>query len=110
MKRSALFCVTLGLLFTLVVVQPASARPNGFWPGVAVGVGSAIILGHMLQAPRAYYNQAHPAPIYHTPNAYGPPAEPTCRQRWIPGHWVEGVDHYGNYERYWVPEHWERIY
>jgi hypothetical protein len=110
MKRTVVFCLILGLLSTLCFIQPASARPDGFWPGVAIGVGSAIILGHMLQSPRAYYYPAQPATVYRPPAAYYPGAEPTHRERWVPGHWVEGVDRYGNYGRYWVPEHWERIY
>ncbi len=110
MKKPIVFTMVLSLLLVPLLVQPASARSSGFWPGVVVGVGSAILMGHIFHPPRVYYYETRPAYVYPPPAAYCPPPAPIHRERWIPGHWVERTDPYGNFERYWVPGHWERVY
>jgi hypothetical protein len=51
---------------TLALFTPTPARADRFWNGVAIGVGSAILLGALLSAPRSY-----PSSYAHTP-AYQP--------------------------------------
>lgn len=111
MKKTVFFLLIMVLTVTLFTARPASARPprpDHFWHGVAAGVGTAIILGHIFH-PRVYYYDARPVRVY-APPAYDPyPPEPPARERWVPGHWVEESDRFGNLERYWVPGHWERV-
>jgi hypothetical protein len=83
------------------------AKADQFWSAVAIGVGSAIVLGHILHPPRAYYHDYRPVRVYHHPSPFYPP--PVYREKWVPGHWVQHYDQYNNFRRYWVPEHWERI-
>jgi len=111
MKKASVFFLIMSLTVTLFTVTPALARPNHFWPGVAIGVGTAILLGQIFHPPRVYDNDYRPVRVSNPPDYYSPPPPaPVSRERWVPGHWVEGYDAYGNYERYWIPEHWERIY
>lgn len=75
--------LTLCLIVSLVAVTPASA--NQFWQGVAVGVGSAIVLSHIVTPPRPHYYEYRPVRVY------GPPPPPVYRERWVPvphhSHW-----------------------
>ena len=107
MKKAVVLILAMSLTITLFTVTPA--RANRFWPGVAIGVGSAIVLGSLLNPPRAYYDDSRPVRAYSQPAYYCPPP-PVYRERWIPGHWVERVAPYGNYERFWIPGHRERPY
>jgi hypothetical protein len=108
MKKAAIFFLVLCLTITFFSVNPPPVRADRFWSGVAIGVGSAIILGHLFHPYRVYYHEYPPERVYHHPPQGNPPP-PAYRERWIPGRWVETYNQYGNYERYWVPEHWERI-
>ena len=105
MKKTVIIILALTLTFTFFSVTPV--RADRFWPGVAVGVGSAILLGHILHPPRAYYHDHHPVRVYNPPDYYCPPPPPQ-REGWIEGHWVEQYGPYGNIERFWVPGHWAR--
>jgi hypothetical protein len=107
MKKAVVLILAMFLTITLFTVTPA--RANRFWPGVAIGVGSAIVLGSLLYSPRAYYPDSRPVRVYGPPAYYGPPP-PVYRESWIPGHWVERVGPYGHYERFWIPGHRERLY
>jgi|GEM_PF-3299434 hypothetical protein len=112
MKKTVFCLFLLVLTVSLITVRPASARPHRpdpFWHGVAAGVGTAIVLGHLFH-PRVYCYDARPVRVYTPPAYVPPPPEPVYRERWVPGHWVEETDGYGNWERYWVPGHWERVY
>jgi hypothetical protein len=106
MKKSIILFLVISLMITLIAVPQASAGRR-FWPGLALGVGSAIVLSHLLNPPRVYTYYAPPVPVYAPPAQYYP-APPVARDRWIPGHWVENYGPYGAYSRYWVEGHWER--
>jgi len=108
MKKTFIIFMVLCLTVTLLTVTPAAAGGNSFWPGLAVGLGSAILLGSILNPPRAYYTDYRPVPVYNPPEYCPPP--PAFRERWVPGHWVESYGRYGDYERYWAPGYWERVY
>lgn len=112
MKKMIVVIVMVCLTITFFSVTPA--RANRFWPGVAVGVGSALLLGQMFDhprayyyPPRAYYHHYYPVRVY-APPAYYYPTIPAYREQWVPGHWVERHGPYGNVGRYWVSGHWER--
>lgn len=107
MKKAVVIMLALSLTVAIFAVTPA--RADRFWPGVAIGVGSAILLGNLLYHPRDYYYAPRPVRVY-SPPAYYCPSPPVYRERWIPGHWVERYGPYGNYERFWVPGHRERLY
>jgi hypothetical protein len=107
MKKAVVLILAMSLTITLFTVTPA--RANRFWTGVAIGAGSAIVLGSLLYPPRAYYHDSRPVQVYSAPVTY-PPPPPVYRERWIPGHWVERVGPYGRYERFWIPGHRERPY
>jgi hypothetical protein len=110
MKKAAVLSLILCLTVTFVTVTPTLARANDFWPGVAIGVGAAILLGQIFHPPMVYSYDNRSARDYNSPEYYSPPPpDPGSRGRWVPGRWAEGYDAYGNYERYWIPEHWERI-
>lgn len=112
MKKTVFALLVISLTLTLFSVRPVSAGPRGhdrFWHGVAAGVGTAVILGHLFH-PRFYVYDARPVRVYTPPAYVPPPPDPVCRERWVPGHWVEETDRFGNVERYWVPGHWERVY
>jgi hypothetical protein len=110
MKKCIVTTLVISLMVTLFSVTPARANhSNNFWPGVAVGVGSAIILGSLIHASRTHSYDT-PAPVH----AIVPPTRhhrypPAYGERWIPGHWVEHYGPYGSYNRYWVAGHWERF-
>jgi hypothetical protein len=73
MKKIILVGLTLIMVTALGGITPARAN-NNFWPGVAVGVGSAIILSQIAHAAAGpYYG---PAPV----RVYGPPP-PVYRER-----------------------------
>ncbi|MBA4395008.1 MAG: hypothetical protein C0407_15755 [Desulfobacca sp.] len=111
MKKIVVVALAISLMVTLISVTPA--RADRFWPGVAVGVGSAILLGQLIHPPRDYYaprGHYYPSPpvrVYSSSPYYCPPP-PVYRERWIPGHWVENYGPYGEYSRYWVAGHLER--
>jgi hypothetical protein len=110
MKKAAVLFLILCLTVTFVAVIPTSARANDFWPGLAVGMGAAILLGHLFHPPMVYSYNNRPAQDYYAPEYYSPPpSAPDSRGRWVPGRWAEGYDAYGNYQRFWIPEHWEHI-
>lgn len=119
MKKAIILVLAICLIVPLFTSTPA--RANRFWPGVAAGVGSAILLGTLINAsrdpyypPREYYHHPggyyypnHPVRVYNPPSyAYLPP--PAYRERWVPGHWVENYGPYGDYQRYWIPGQWVR--
>ena len=82
--------VSILLVFFLSAV-PASARHNRFWPGLAIGLGSALVLGNIFYPPRAdsYYS---PSSYYHgPPPAYYPPASPSAQRVLGPGALGEGL-------------------
>jgi hypothetical protein len=106
MKKVTLLLLITALTLTLLSAAPAQARGRyyrPFWPGVAAGIGAAIVLGSIIHAsryvapPPAYYPPA-PAPY---PNSY--------HDRWIPGHWGERLGPYGDLERIWIPGYWEPV-
>jgi len=86
MKKFLVLVLTLCLITTLFTVTPVSA--NNYWSGVAVGVGSAILLSHIVNAPRPY------PPV----RAYGPPPPPVYRERWVP---VRVIPSHGYYVSHW---------
>jgi hypothetical protein len=104
MKKIVVLALVISLMVTLLSVTPAGA--DRFWPGVAVGVGSAIILGQLFHPPRAYRYDYPPVRVYAPPTYCQSP--PAYRERWIPGHWVGNYGPYRGYSRYWVSRHWER--
>ncbi|HJX31406.1 MAG TPA: hypothetical protein VJ624_06095, partial [Thermodesulfobacteriota bacterium] len=55
MKKSAIFVIVLTLSITLLIATPASAQRHSFWPGFAVGLGTAAILGPLFCPPSYYY-------------------------------------------------------
>lgn len=100
MKKMIVSVMVSILLVFALSAAPASARGNHFWPGLAIGLGSALVLGSVFYPPRVsgYY----PPPSYY----YGPPpayyAPPPPRGYWVPGHWEEGYGPRGGWERVWV--------
>jgi hypothetical protein len=109
MKKIVIVPLVTCLMVTLFSVTPA--RADRFWPGVAVGVGSAILLGQLFHPPRdeyypprTYRPDYHPVRIYSSSPYYCPPP-PVYRDRWVQGHWVENVGPYGAYNRYWASGH-----
>lgn len=82
---------------------PAAANHNNFWPGFAVGVGSAFVLGNIFYPTRAYYS---PPPRYYNPPVYYAPPPP--REYWVPGHWEGRYGPYGIRGRVWFQGFWER--
>ncbi|HMK64208.1 MAG TPA: hypothetical protein VK564_00340 [Thermodesulfobacteriota bacterium] len=88
-KKINLLVLICGLISSFCVVTPAKA--DRFWPGVAVGVGSAIVLSHLVSPPRPYYYEPVPAGVY------GPPP-PAHRVGW----------RYGPYHSQWRYAHPER--
>jgi hypothetical protein len=93
MKKIIVFGLTLFMITVLGNVTPARAN-NNFWPGVAVGVGSAIILSQIANASaRPYYG---PGPAY----VPGPP--PVYRERVI----VREYPGYRPYGYYRPHSHW----
>ena len=109
MKKAAIFLLTLCLMVTFFTVTPASARPDHFWPGVAIGVGSAIILGQLFHPTKGYDNDYRPVRVYTHPTHYSPPPPPASREQRVPRHWVQNYDQNGNGQRHWVPKHRGRI-
>jgi len=111
MEKIVVIFLILCLTVILSTVIPALAGLNHFWSGVAIGVGSAFLLGQLFQPPRAYDNDYRPVRAYNPPDYYGPSSQPPSPwERWVPGHWVENYGPNGNFERSWIPEHWERTY
>lgn len=126
MKKAIILVLAICFLGTLFTSTPASA--DRFWPGVAAGVGSAILLGTLIHAaerdyhhprgyyypprgnyhhPRNYYHPNHPIRVYNPPSyVYSPPPAP--REYWVPGHWVERYGPYGEYQRTWASGYWVR--
>jgi hypothetical protein len=105
--------ITVSILVSVLVVfflsaAPASARANHFWPGLAVGLGSALVLGSIFLPQRSYSYSPPPSYYYGPPPAYYPPPPPSARGYWVQGHWEEGYGRYGDWERVWVPGYWER--
>jgi hypothetical protein len=99
MKKIIVFGLALFLITALGSVTPAGAN-NNFWPGVAVGVGSAIILSQIANASaRPYYG---PGPAY----VPGPPPPPVYRERVI----VRGYPGYIPYGYYRPHPHWHHHY
>jgi hypothetical protein len=109
MKKTIVFTLVISLMVTLFSMTPAKA--DRFWPGLAVGVGSAILLSHLLNPPRAYYypprayRYDYPPVRVDVPPAYYYPSPPVYRDRWAPGHWVGNYGPHRGYSRYWVPRH-----
>jgi hypothetical protein len=111
MKKTGVVALAISLIITFFSVIPA--RADRFWPGVAIGVGSAILLGHLFQPPRDYDNTPRhyypPPPVrVYSPSPYYCPPPPVYRDRWVPGHWLKNYGPYEGYSRYWVSGHWER--
>ena len=99
MKKVTLLLLITALTLTLLSAAPAQAhgryyRP--FWPGVAAGIGAALVLGSIIHASR--YVAPPPAPY---PDSY--------HDRWVPGHWEERRGPYGDLERIWIPGYWEPV-
>jgi hypothetical protein len=111
MKKMVICLMVLSLMATVLVATPALAnyrhyRPYGnynFWPGVAAGVGAAILFGSILSQPRYVYPP--PPTAYYPPP---PPPEEPYYERWVPGHWEVQVGPYGDRVRIWVPGYWQR--
>ena len=108
MKRIVVSLLVSVLLVLFVSAAPASAGHNRFWPGLAIGLGSAIVLGNILYPPRAYSYYPASGYYYEPAPAYCPPPPPRARGYWVPGHWEEGYGPYGGWERVWVRGYWER--
>jgi hypothetical protein len=106
MKKGAPLFLISALMLTLLSAAPAQAHGRygrSLWPGVAAGIGAAIVLGSIIHTPR-----------YHAPPpAYYPPAPApytdSYQDRWVPGHWEERRGPYGNLERIWIPGYWEAV-
>ncbi len=121
--RVKIIVFTLIVSFGLGLFATAYAR-NRFWPGVAAGVGAAIVLGHIIHPPRYHYPDRYydryPDRYYAPPVVYAPPpsayAYPhptynyTYREQWVPGHWEESYNQGGYWERVWIPGYWQRGY
>lgn len=70
------------LCVTLFSVTPAKAS-DPFWTGVAIGVGSAIVIGSVLQAQNSYHTANAPRPVYQPSRHYGSPP-PVYHGGWAP--------------------------
>lgn len=131
MRKVVIIIIVGALTLNLLTAVPAAAHSN-FWGGVALGLGSAFVLGSIFYPPRAYYYPPpayyypppanyypppayyYPPPVYYAPPAgrigYPPPPPPgkaPYRDNWVPGHWEERQGSFGEMERIWVPGHWE---
>ena len=89
---------------------PAPAAADRFWSGVAVGVGSALVLSQLVSPPpvRVAYP---PVPVYAPP----PPPPPLYETRWVPVRPVYAPPpiyrHYPGPDRYHHhPNRWYRPY
>jgi hypothetical protein len=94
MKKTIILGMTLCLTITLFTVTPVSA--DRFWPGVAVGVGSAIVLSQLINAPRDHYSDYRPARVYGHPS-------PAYRERWVPA----SYRFHDSYRRHSGYDRWE---
>jgi hypothetical protein len=127
MRKALVLIVIAAMAATLLPAVPAAAHSN-FWGGVAIGLGSAFVLGSLFYPrpyaypptytyppppPPTYY---YPPPAYYYPPSgrigYPPPLPPApsripYRDNWVPGHWEERPGPYGETERIWVPGYWE---
>jgi hypothetical protein len=117
MRKALVFIIVGALTLNVLTAVPAAAHSN-FWGGVAIGLGSAFVLGNLFYPPRPYYYPPpayyYPPPTYVVPPAgrigYPPPPPPRgapYRDNWVPGHWEERPGPYGGMERIWVPGYWE---
>ena len=72
MKKVLALAMVATLTLALLPAAPAQAHHNYFWGGLAVGLGSAFLLGNIFYPPRAFYN---PPPAYYNPGPsyYYPP-------------------------------------
>jgi hypothetical protein len=77
MKKIIASVLMMCLLTTLFTVTPAAA--DQFWSGVAIGVGSALILSQLVSPPPVAVAY-RPAPVYSPP----PPPPPVYETRWVP--------------------------
>jgi hypothetical protein len=105
MKKVIILCVVGCLTVALFSVDPA--RADQFWPGVAVGIGAAILLNQIVNGPSHYYYHDPPVRVYRPQAYYGPPQPvyyspppPVYRERWDRSHGSGRPLHYGNYPHY----------
>lgn len=110
------------LTITLFTVTPA--RADRFWTGLAIGVGSAILLNQLVNAPRDYYQDRParvysppaysypPPPVYYAPPAtvYYSPPPPVYRDRGGRAHWADRQRTYENHHQYRDHDQWRRRY
>jgi hypothetical protein len=88
MKKTVIFIVVLGLVITFLTATPARAHWSFFWPGFAVGIGTAVIAVDPFFYPTGYY---YPAP----PVVYGG----GCAYYGGPVYYGGGYRYYGGHYR-----------
>lgn len=94
-----LIVATLGV--TLAPQAMAGPRERYLWQGVAIGIGGAILLDHLLRPSPAV---ASPGP----PAAYPPQVVlPPAPQRWIPGRYEDRWVPASRTEAIWVPTYYD---
>lgn len=92
MKKTVIFIVVLGLVITLLTATPAKAHWSFFWPGFAVGIGTAVIAVDPFFYSSGYYYPAPPV-VYGGGYAYyGGPV-------YYGGYYRPGYRYYGGHYR-----------
>ena len=80
----------------------AGPRERYLWQGVAIGIGGAILLDHLLRPSPAVASPA--PPVAYPPQVYPPPPVP---QRWIPGRYEDRWVPASRPETIWVPAYYD---
>ncbi|HJX31399.1 MAG TPA: hypothetical protein VJ624_06060 [Thermodesulfobacteriota bacterium] len=91
MKKTIIFIVALSLTIAFLPVTPAKAHHDSFWPGFAVGIGTAIILDSFSYGP-GYYYPSHGHYYYHPDHYYHP-------RHYYKHHRGNQHDYYNGHER-----------
>lgn len=100
-----LLVVTMVVAVLGVALAPqamAGPRERYLWQGVAIGIGGAILLDHLLRPSPAVASPA--PPVAYPPQVLPPPPAP---QRWIPGHYEDRWIPTGRTETIWVPTYYD---
>ncbi len=82
MKKTVIFIVGLGLVITLLTATPAKAHWSFFWPGFAVGIGTAVIAVDPFFYHSGYYYPAPPV-VYGGGYAYYGGADYRGYHSWV---------------------------
>jgi hypothetical protein len=98
--RKLVVGTVVAALLGIALARPALAGPREryLWQGFAIGLGSAILLDHLLRPSPAVASPA--PPVAYPPLVLPPPPAP---QRWIPGHYEDRWVPTTRTETVWVP-------